>query len=181
MSSSGSYATCLADFSADASNASDASDAAAPTADALLRCVVAAANAWAGHPDAVRDAFFLLYAASLVFFMQMGFAMICADCVRVNKVQNTLLKSFLDTCGAVVHAFVLQDRRRADHLHRLRELLPLRLREQLLLALPVCLLRNLHSHRRSSDHLRGSPSPLVGRGGLSGQQRRTCAALTNNT
>jgi hypothetical protein len=113
MSSSGSYATCLADFSADASNASDALVAAAPTADALLRCVVAAAaNAWAGHPDAVRDAFFLLCAASLVFFMQMGFAMICAGCVWVNKVQNTLLKSFLDACGAplgfytAVHAFV---------------------------------------------------------------------------
>ena len=112
MSSSGSYATCLAHFSADASNASDASAAAAPTADALLRCVAAAANAWAGHTDAVRDAFFLLYAASLVFFMQIGFAMICAGCVWVNKVQNTLLKSFLNACDAplgfytVVHAFV---------------------------------------------------------------------------
>ena len=89
MSSSGSYATCLADFSSDASNALDASDssaAAIPTADAFLRCVVAATNAWAGHPDTVRDAFSLLYAASLVFFMQTNFAMFCAGCVWVNKV-----------------------------------------------------------------------------------------------
>jgi len=32
--------------------------------------------------------------------MQTGFAMICAGCVRVNNIQNTLLKNLLDACGA---------------------------------------------------------------------------------
>ena len=56
--------------------------------------------------------FFLLYAASLVFFMQMGFAMICVSCVWVNKVHNTLRKRLLNLCGAslgfytVVYALV---------------------------------------------------------------------------
>ena len=31
--------------------------------------------------------------------MQMGFMMICAGCVWMNKAQNTLLKRFLDACG----------------------------------------------------------------------------------
>lgn len=32
--------------------------------------------------------------------MQTGFAMISAGCVRINNVQNTLLKNLLDACGA---------------------------------------------------------------------------------
>ena len=60
----------------------------------------AAAVAWAGRPDAVLNSFFLLYTTSLVFFMQAGFMMICAGCIRVNRVQRTLLKNFLNTCNA---------------------------------------------------------------------------------
>jgi Amt family ammonium transporter len=39
---------------------------------------------------------FLIYAAALVFFMQAGFAMVCAGSVRTKNVQNTMLKNLLD-------------------------------------------------------------------------------------
>jgi Ammonium Transporter Family len=42
----------------------------------------------------------LMFAASLIFFMQAGFAMICAGAVRKKNVQNTMLKNLLDACGA---------------------------------------------------------------------------------
>lgn len=48
------------------------------------------------------DAFYLIYAASLVFFMQAGFAMVCAGSVRLKNLQNTMLKNLLDACGAAL-------------------------------------------------------------------------------
>lgn len=51
-----------------------------------------------------RDWMFILCGA-LVFFMQAGFAMVCAGCVRKKNVQNTLLKNLLDACGAAVAWF----------------------------------------------------------------------------
>lgn len=48
------------------------------------------------------DTFFIIYAASLVFFMQAGFAMLCAGSVRLKNVQNTMLKNLLDACGAAL-------------------------------------------------------------------------------
>mmetsp|Transcript_9671 Transcript_9671/g.18154 ORF Transcript_9671/g.18154 Transcript_9671/m.18154 type:complete len:531 (+) Transcript_9671:336-1928(+) len=50
--------------------------------------------------------FFLVFCATLVFFMQSGFAMICSGCVRKKNVQNTMLKSLLDVCGSSI-AFYL--------------------------------------------------------------------------
>lgn len=38
----------------------------------------------------------LIIFGSLVFFMQAGFAMICAGCVQRRNVRNTLLKNILD-------------------------------------------------------------------------------------
>jgi Amt family ammonium transporter len=49
----------------------------------------------------------LVYAASLVFFMQAGFAMVCAGAVRQKNVQNTMLKNLLDACGAAVAFFTV--------------------------------------------------------------------------
>ena len=46
------------------------------------------------------DIFFLIFAASVMFFMQGGFAMLCAGCVRSKNVQNTIMKNLLDSCGA---------------------------------------------------------------------------------
>ncbi|KAL7534755.1 hypothetical protein ACHAXR_006061, partial [Thalassiosira sp. AJA248-18] len=48
------------------------------------------------------DTFFLIYASSLVFFMQAGFAMLCAGCVQLKNVQNSMLKNLLDACGAAL-------------------------------------------------------------------------------
>ena len=48
------------------------------------------------------DTFFLIFAASLVFFMQAGFAMLCAGSVQKKNVQNTMLKNLLDACGAAL-------------------------------------------------------------------------------
>jgi Amt family ammonium transporter len=49
----------------------------------------------------------LVYAAGLVFFMQAGFAMVCAGAVRKKNVQNTMLKNLLDACGAAVAFFTV--------------------------------------------------------------------------
>jgi Amt family ammonium transporter len=53
------------------------------------------------NAQASRDSF-LLSAASLVFFMQAGFAMIVAGSVRKKNLQNTMLKNMLDVCGSAL-------------------------------------------------------------------------------
>ena len=53
------------------------------------------------------DTFFLIYAASLVFYMQTGFAMLCAGSVRIKNLQNTMLKNILDACGAALGFYTL--------------------------------------------------------------------------
>jgi hypothetical protein len=40
--------------------------------------------------------FFLMFASTVMFLMQAGFAMLCAGSVRKKNVQNTLLKNLLD-------------------------------------------------------------------------------------
>ena len=45
---------------------------------------------------------FILFSAALAFFMQAGFAMVCAGCVRRKNLQNTMLKNLLDAAGASV-------------------------------------------------------------------------------
>ncbi|KAK3250169.1 ammonium transporter [Cymbomonas tetramitiformis] len=53
------------------------------------------------------DGAFVLASAALVFFMQAGFAMLCAGSVREKNCMNILLKNILDACvGAVVFYLV---------------------------------------------------------------------------
>ena len=47
--------------------------------------------------------FYLFWAATLVFSMQLGFALLSAGAVRNKNVQNILLKGTLDACiGAII-------------------------------------------------------------------------------
>ena len=47
----------------------------------------------------------MMLSSTLVFFMQAGFSMVCAGCVRRNNVQNTVLKNLLDLCGSAISFF----------------------------------------------------------------------------
>ncbi|KAG8464576.1 hypothetical protein KFE25_009944 [Diacronema lutheri] len=51
--------------------------------------------------DAV-DLIWVLHSASFVFFMQCGFAMLCAGCVRTKNTRNILLKNMLDACAGAI-------------------------------------------------------------------------------
>jgi ammonium transporter, Amt family len=41
----------------------------------------------------------------MYFLFQIGFAMVCAGCVRKKNIQNTLLKNLLDSCCASLAFF----------------------------------------------------------------------------
>jgi len=51
--------------------------------------------------------FLFVLAGALIFFMQSGFAMVCAGAVRSKNVQNSMLKNLLDACGAAVAFFLV--------------------------------------------------------------------------
>jgi len=74
-------AHCAKDWSNDATNSAI--------------CQVAADGSAVG-----LDVFYLLFAAAMVFFMQAGFAMLCAGSIRQKNVKNIMLKNILDACGA---------------------------------------------------------------------------------
>jgi len=45
------------------------------------------------------DAFYLIFAGAMVYFMQTGFAMLCAGSIRAKNAKNVLLWNLLDSCG----------------------------------------------------------------------------------
>jgi len=71
--------------------------------DSLLSCISESHNA--KLDDAIAsissglDSFYLIFAGALVFFMQTGFAMLCAGSIRSKNVKNVLLWNLLDSCG----------------------------------------------------------------------------------
>ena len=80
------------------------------TAIDLLRCVTAeiAENSSSLGPQLeARRTLFLVICAALAFFMQAGFAMVCAGAVRKKNVRNTMMKNMLDACGAAIAFFTV--------------------------------------------------------------------------
>jgi Amt family ammonium transporter len=51
--------------------------------------------------------FLLVISGAMIFFMQAGFATVCAGAVRIKNVQNTMLKNLLDACGAAIAFFLV--------------------------------------------------------------------------
>jgi len=70
--------------------------------DRILQCVSEGLQEENEVLNSAIGIFFLLYASALVFFMQAGFAMLCAGSVRQKNVQNTMLKNVLDACTGAI-------------------------------------------------------------------------------
>mmetsp|Transcript_2032 Transcript_2032/g.4117 ORF Transcript_2032/g.4117 Transcript_2032/m.4117 type:complete len:536 (+) Transcript_2032:78-1685(+) len=70
--------------------------------DLLLQCVADALDAAFEEQEGSLLSWLLVLCGGLVFFMQAGFAMLCAGCVRKKNVQNSMLKNLLDACGAAL-------------------------------------------------------------------------------
>jgi ammonium transporter, Amt family len=75
-------------------------------ATALIQCIAEALQPDLGARSYTRNICLTLCGA-LVFFMQAGFASLCAGAVRKKNVQNTLLKNLLDSCGASIAWFAV--------------------------------------------------------------------------
>lgn len=52
------------------------------------------------------DTFYLIFAGALVYFMQTGFAMLCAGSIRAKNVKNVILWNLLDSCGGGIAFWV---------------------------------------------------------------------------
>lgn len=71
----------------------------------MLQCVADQLEAIQIRDQVDVNTWLLIFASSLIFFMQAGFAMLCAGSVRVKNVGNTMLKNLLDACGAALGFF----------------------------------------------------------------------------
>ncbi|GAX11916.1 ammonium transporter, Amt family [Fistulifera solaris] len=70
--------------------------------DAVLQCITDKLQAETQKAALDTHTWLLVLSAALLFFMQAGFAVLCAGCVRKKNVQNTMLKNLLDACGAAL-------------------------------------------------------------------------------
>jgi len=78
----------------------------ATTTTAILQCVSDTYQDIQDGRESNLRSFLLVVSGGMIFFMQSGFAMMCAGSVRLKNVQNTMLKNLLDACGAAL-AFYL--------------------------------------------------------------------------
>ena len=78
-----------------------------PAATILLQCVSNYHQLTQDSRDMNLRNFLLIVSGGMIFFMQSGFAMLCAGNVRVKNVQNTMLKNLLDACGAALAFYFL--------------------------------------------------------------------------
>lgn len=65
----------------------------------LIKCISDASESSATNVTSGLDTFYLLWAGALVYFMQTGFAMLCAGSIRSKNVSNVILWNLLDSCG----------------------------------------------------------------------------------
>lgn len=86
MSDSTVYETCSNKFTTD-------------QLDRLLSCIADGSQAKSADLASGLNSFYLIFAGALVFFMQTGFAMLCAGSIRSKNVKNVLLWNLLDSCG----------------------------------------------------------------------------------
>ncbi|KAL7558883.1 hypothetical protein ACA910_019419 [Epithemia clementina (nom. ined.)] len=73
----------------------------------LVKCVANGLDKTNSSRATSYHSWFLIICGALIFFMQAGFAMLCAGCVRKKNVQNSMLKNLLDACGAAVAFFAV--------------------------------------------------------------------------
>lgn len=64
--------------------------------EAQMKCIIDQLLQKDQNDQQYSSTIFLVFSAALVFFMQAGFAMLCAGAVRKKNVQNTMLKNLLD-------------------------------------------------------------------------------------
>jgi ammonium transporter, Amt family len=73
--------------------------------DSVLLCVAESIESHNVIQEASLRSWLLTFAGTIIFLMQLGFAMLCAGSVRRKNVSNTLLKNVLDACVAAVAFF----------------------------------------------------------------------------
>jgi hypothetical protein len=76
--------------------------------DAQMKCVIDLLLEQDVADENYTSRIFLVYSAALVFFMQAGFAMICAGSVRKKNVGNSMLKNLLDAVSYSYSFTILQ-------------------------------------------------------------------------
>jgi Ammonium Transporter Family len=74
---------------------------------AVLQCVAETIDSHTTNQEASIRSWLLTFAGTIIFLMQLGFAMLCAGCVRRKNISNTLLKNVLDACCAGVAFFAV--------------------------------------------------------------------------
>jgi hypothetical protein len=72
----------------------------------MMECISDRLEGVQNDKDVDMTSFLFVIAGAMIFFMQSGFAMVCAGAVRIKNVQNSMLKNLLDACGAAI-AFYL--------------------------------------------------------------------------
>jgi Amt family ammonium transporter len=80
---------------------------AATNSTILLQCISDAYQEQQRESFVNTHAFMMVICGGMIFFMQTGFAMLCAGSVRLKNVQNTMLKNLLDACGAAIAWFLI--------------------------------------------------------------------------
>ena len=74
---------------------------------AMMQCISDGLQEASDARAADLNDFLYVVAGAMIFFMQAGFAMLCAVCVRLKNVQNTMLKNLLDASGAALAFFLV--------------------------------------------------------------------------